>query len=118
MNRKKAARIMAECADLNDAWKGWSNDEGEIIWTNDEYQQALAIMLQSAPFTRKKRVEWKWLRDNAHILAGRGEQKTQAKLIKVLLTRYEERFPDKKPPVKSNQDLREMVNEALANAGQ
>jgi hypothetical protein len=58
------------------------------------------------------------IRDQLHVLAGQGEQKTQAKIIRKLQELYIAKFPDKKPPVKGNHDLREMANDALANACQ
>ena len=74
-------------------------------------------MLKPAPPAREKRIEWDWIRDQLHVLAGQGEQKTQAKIIRKLQELYIAKFPDKKPPVKGNHDLRDMVNEALAHAG-
>jgi hypothetical protein len=104
MNRKKAARVITECAELVNAWDGWADDGGKTVWTNEEYQTALATVLQPTPPARSKQKEWEWIRDKAHVLAGRGGHKTQAEMIRELQALYVMEFPDKKPPVKDNQD--------------
>ena len=73
----------------------------------------------SAPIgERQKRIRWPWVRDCVHVLAGKGHKKSRAEIIKELQTRYRAKFPNERPPAKANKDLREIVNEALANARQ
>jgi hypothetical protein len=67
---------------------------------------------------RKGRIQLGWLRDKAHVLAVKGGLKTKAEIIRELRTLYATEFPDQSPPSEGNKDLRKIVNEALANAGQ
>jgi hypothetical protein len=83
---------------------------------------AIKVVRESAPaapiIARKKRIEWDWIRDQAHVLAGQGGQKSQAEIIRELQALHVAEFPDERPPAKGNKKLRKIVNEALANAGQ